>query len=264
VVEYRSKRYRVRGYLIGVLVVAFALLALAIVHATRLRCTRASGDGVCVVWSLGIFVPDRERSVPLGEVTGVEHRLVRSSKGGTYAEAWLATRTLGQVSLAGRGFMSAFAPDDPVAAASALRAFLDDPSRPDVTVWLTSPLLSSVAGALFGVGLLALAFAMIREQVRPLMPIRAVVDHDAEVVRVARARAVALGAIEGVRVEAGRALYWASGKHEHVPGWRVALVLRGGEEVPLTPDFRAGPLEDHEAARAKLAAALGLPAKVEP
>jgi len=67
--------------------------------------------------------------------------------------------------------------------------------------------------------------------------------------------------IDGVVLNRGRALFWASGKNEHVPGFRLVVMLKNGKSIPLTKDHRVGPQQIHDAAKKDILKALGLPQK---
>jgi hypothetical protein len=107
---------------------------------------------------------------------------------------------------------------------------------------------------------LAIAFALIRETVRQRSFITIVIDHDRRNVTIG-GQDVGFDEIRMVGVDTGRALFWASGKNEHIPGYRVFVAL-DGMRVFATKDYRAGPgntaEQEHERIKTQLAREIGM------
>jgi hypothetical protein len=126
-------------------------------------------------------------------------------------------------------------------------------------VWLSQQLASNIMLAAFGVLLIGFSAAIVREQVIQHRPITLVVDHDRGLLRVG-GREIRIEDVKSVDVVYGRALYWSSGKNEHIPGYRIVVTTRSGNQVPATKDFRAGGHAHHERARDALLNAMSKPA----
>jgi hypothetical protein len=257
-VEYRSYEIRYRACLLALTLFALAVVVLSSVHATHLTCSRDATPPTCTLASYGVFVAERPRDVPLSEIRGMKVELYHGSKGGTYARAWLTTRTSGLVDVSGGALLATFDPADARAASASLDAFLAEPARPTLDVWISSGKIVSVFYVVFGGFLMVFSVAVAREQIVQLFPIRVVVDHARQAVALPRLRReVAVSSIEDVVLEDGDALRFSSGKNKRTPGWRLVVVLRDGTRVPLTKDFRAGSKLAHEHARRRILAALG-------
>ena len=254
-IAYVSKRVRIRGYPLALLFFAFGVALLASVFTTHLECPpTTTHPQTCVVTRYALFTPLRTVEVDVATVTGVKVDIRKGSKGGTYALAYLVTTHGESVNLAS-GIVSHLSPDSAYSARDAVGAWLTEPRR-GVDVWLSPSAASNIMMALFGVAMAWLTFVVLREQLRQLFAIVIEVDHDRGVVRLG-GREVRVDEIHSVDVQPGRALFWASGKNEHVPGFRIVIATKHGKTVPATPDYRAGGHIDHERARDQVLAAIG-------
>jgi hypothetical protein len=254
-VEYRATLVRVQGIVFAILAPLFGAALLSVLHATNVSCSRAEAS--CTITSHSIFMPFRRHVVPLDEVVELAFDMKKSPKGGMYAEAWLVTKTLGRFPLNDGILTRRTEPGDANVAAGDLKAFLGDPHKPAVDVWLWSPTWGTVITTFFGFLVMLYAQAIVREQVAQLFPIRVFVDHDAKRLILPRRKTVAFDDVVEVGVQRGRALGWVSNKGEHIPGYRIIVRKKDGKVIPLTRDYRVGPAELHENAKNDILRAMG-------
>lgn len=254
VVEYVSKLVRYRVYFFALLIALFGGGMVMSLHAAKLRCDRAAN--VCELHAYGIAPREREIVIPADNVASLHVEVRTGSKGGKYAVVSLLTRS-GEAIDVSSPFLGHFSVDESQTAASELASFLQNEEIASFEVWITQGTWTYIMCTAFALGVFALAYVMVREQVRQHRPIRVVVDHDRHLLLIG-GREVATRDIASVIVEQGRALFWSSGKNEHIPGWRLVVRTKSiGEEIPATKDFRAGRHADHEHARKQILKALG-------
>lgn len=257
VIEYRSHRIRPWYLVLAIVVVMLGLGSLSSLHATHLVCTRGAdptGDS-CLVRRYALFGAIDEQ-VPLADIASFDVRVRSGNKGGKYAEVrLLMTRTSGRHDLdLETGGLEHI---DPAKAQDFRAMFLAfEERRIPFDGWLSLGPLTSVVITLFGGVLLAMGGALLREQLVQLRAARIVVDHARQVVTV-RDEVIPWNEIQETSVEAGRALFWSSGKNEYIVGYRLVIVLKSGVLLPVTTDFRAGDADPHERAGKALDRALG-------
>ncbi len=254
VVEYVSKLVRYRVYFFATLIAVFGGAMLLMLHAVKLRCDRASN--VCELHEYGIAIREREIVVPADAIEQLHVEVRTGSKGGKYAVMTLHMRS-GETMAVSSPLLGHFSVDESQTAASELASFLQNEDISSFEVWITQGTWTYVMCTAFAIGIFVLAYVMVREQVRQHRPIRVVIDHDRHLLLIG-GREIATRDIASVVVEQGRALFWSSGKNEHIPGWRLVVRTKSiGEEIPATKDFRAGGHADHENARKQILKALG-------
>lgn len=251
VIEYRAHRVRPWYLLLATIIVGLGLASLGSLHATRLTCAKGS----CHVQRYALAGAIDEQ-VPVDDIASFDVRVRSGSKGGKYAEVRLVMTTA-----SGRQTLDletgAFGHVDPAKAQNVRALFLAfEERRTPFDVWLSLGPLTNIIMSLFGLLLFAMGTALLREQLIQLRTARIVVDHTRQVVTV-RKQVVPWNEIDDTTVEAGRALFWSSGKHEYIVGHRLVVVLKSGAVVPVTVDFRAGDAGVHERAQKALASALG-------
>ena len=257
-VEYASKRVRVGFLFLGLLFFAIGLGVLAGVHVSRLTCSRAgeTESGTCKVRRYGI-IRSIDEYLTADEIAAFDVRVRTGSKGSKYAEVRLfmtpeSHRSTLELETGSWGHI------DPQNALQARSDFLAFQTRkvPAVDIWLRPSITMMVFMAPFGLALMAVGIACLREQLGQLRPVRVIVDPDREIV-VVRKLEIPWREIEDVTLEHGRALFWSSGKNEHVPGYRLVFVRRSGHDIPATKEYRAGDPNAHERARSTILRALG-------
>jgi hypothetical protein len=250
VVEYESKRFRVGFFLLALLLLLIGLGMLAGCHFTQLKCSRTDDatSGTCQVRRYGM-IRSLDEELTAGEIASFDVKVRTGSKGSKYAEVRLfmtpeSHRSTMELETGSWGHI------DPSTALQARSDFLAFQSGrvPSVDLWLRPSLATMTLMSLFGLALLAIGVAMLREQLGQLRPVRIVLDHAREVV-VVRKHEIPWREIADVTVEHGRALFWSSGKNEHVPGYRLVFVRRSGTAIPATKAFRAGDPNAHERAQ---------------
>ena len=257
VIEYRSHWVR-PGYLIlGLCVLAFSIGMVMGLHATRLTCARSSADdsGMCRVHRYAFF-GSFDLQLPADEIAAFDVQIRSGSKGGKHAELALRMK---QSSLPNVDLESGpWGQIDPTRADMLRRRFDDWLSRggPSFDEWLTRGPASNIFLTIFSLAFGVIGVTMLREQLGQLRRIRVVVDHTRKIVSV-RGQDIPWSEIEDVSLDLGRALFWSSGKNEHVPGHRLLIERRVGKSVLVTRDFRAGHVAGHEQARRKILNALG-------
>jgi hypothetical protein len=258
-IEYRARLLRPGYVFLGLLLVALGLLLVGSQRATRISCDRYgdSVGGFCAIRRYAI-VGAFDVDVPLEAIDTLDVRRVKGSKGSEHAEVGLRMSRE-----SGRGDLEietsswiGISPEIAFEARSALIAFKQQPSVHHFDVWLRRSVPSAIMMAIFALGVFALGVVMLREQLGQLRPIRVVVDHERGVVLV-RGQEISIRKIESVDVELGSALYWSSGKGEHVPGYRVVIARRGGGVIPVTQEYRAGDAAVHDRARKDILGAIG-------
>lgn len=257
-IVYSSRHLRLgRALLLSVAMFLIGFAALGTCRISHVVCLRS--ENVCTIDAYGLVVGDRRQEVALDQVRNLDVEERTGSKGGRYALARLVLASGESVDVGGGGFVPHFDTDSASIARSEMTLFLADETREQADIWLRSGTVTLVFFLAFGVCAVVVPFFVMREQVRQLRPIEVVVDHDRQVVLLPRGRVreVPFDAIEDVEIESGRALYWASNKNEYIQGWRLAVVTKSDRHLPLTPDFRAGPHTDHEAARRRILVAMG-------
>ena len=259
VIEYHSRLFRPGYVLLGLLFVVLGLFFFGSQRVSRIRCDR-DGDatgGACTVRRYGI-AGGFEVDVPLDAVDTLDVRSFRSTKGAEHAKVVLRMKR-------GSGHRDleietsswiGLSPEIAFEARAALIAFKARPSVPHLDVWLRRSVGSALMMALFALGIGALGVMLLREQCGQLRAIRVLVDHERGLVIVGK-QEIAISKIKSIDVEFGRALYWSSGKHEHVPGYRIVITRRGGDKAAATKEFRAGDGAVHERARKDLLRAIG-------
>mgnify|MGYP001172754591 CR=1 FL=1 len=258
VVEYESKRIRPGYLLLGVVMLLFGLGAIGGLHFSHIECSRtADADaGTCRVRRYGLFRSLDEQLSP-SEVASFDVQVRTGSKGGKYAEIRLyMTRESHRNTIAlETGAWGQVDPAKALEARSRFMAFQNRTTR-SIDVWLSPSIAGWILITAFGLTLTAIGIACLREQLIQLRRIRIAVIPEREVV-VVRGKEIPWSEIEDVKVAHGRALFWASGKNEHVPGFRLVFILRSGTDIPATPDYRAGDPNAHERARKTILLALG-------
>lgn len=256
VVEYHSKLVRPLYLLLAALLVVVGLGGLASLQIPRVTCSRSHDDerGTCRIRRYALIGSIDELLLP-SEVASFDVQVRTGSKGGKYAEIRLfMTPESHRSTIELTGSWASVAPASAAAARSDFLEFRSGRAR-SVDRWLSSPAWL-VFLTLAGGGLLAFGVVSLREQLSQLRPIRVVVLPEREVV-VVRGREVPWREIEDVKVALGRALVWSSGKNERLPGYRLVLIRRSGDDFPVTKEYRAGDPAAHERARDALLRALG-------
>ncbi|MCW5831844.1 MAG: hypothetical protein KIS78_05260 [Labilithrix sp.] len=255
VLQYRTRWFRPWFVLVGTALITFGLVVLGGTHATRIRCAR-SGDeaGLCHVRRYAL-VGSIDVELSPNEIASFDVRIRTSSKGAKFAEVRLVTtRGYGVIDLES-GMWGSVRPDRAHDVAARFTAFQQQRVSA-IDEWLSTGPFSNVVLSLGSLFLCALGGAMLREQLAQRRPIRLVVDHEREVVGIGK-REIPFAEIDDVTVELGRAHFWSSRKNEHVPGHRLVVVRRFGDDVPATREFRAGDRGPHDGARKALLLALG-------
>lgn len=258
-IEYQARWVRPGFLVIALLLPVLGLVMLGGLHATRLSCVRnGPANGMCHIQRyalIGAF----EIDVPLEDVSEIDTKIITGSKGSKRAE--LRLRSTGRPGMNAidleTGPWGHVDPDKAYELQSRFFSFKQGATG-SFDEWLTLGPATSKGATIFALILLAFAFAMLREQLGQLSSVRIVVDHDREVI-VVRREEIPFGEIEDVTVEHGRAHFWSSHKHEHVPGFRVVIMRRNGKPVPATTTFRPGDSTPHELAREQLLRALRRP-----
>ena len=255
-IEYRTRWFRPWLLVIGLGLFIGGLVALGGHHATRLSCSRDGDErGSCRVRRYAL-VGSLDIDVFADHIATLDVRIRTSSKGGKSANVYLVTTPssgYGVVEVES-GAWGNIHPERAFDARARIDAFKAGRIRA-FEMWLT-PGPSSLALAFMGLVLLGFGGMVLREQIRQIRPIRIVVDHEREVVVLTQGE-VPFNEIDDVTVELGRAHYWSSGKNEYIPGHRVVVVRKLGDDIPATKDFRAGDHRVHEGARKALLRALG-------
>lgn len=258
VVEYESKRVRVGYLFLALLFSVLGLGVIAAIHATHMTCSRtdATESGTCRVRRYGV-IRSLDEYLTADEIRSFDVAVRTGSKGSKYAEVRLymtpeSHRSTLVLETGSWGHI------DPSSALQARSDFLAFQTRkvPSVDIWLHPSITMMIFMVLFGLGLFAVGVASFREQLIQLRPVRVVVDPERELV-IVRKQEIPWREIEDVKVAYGRALFWASGKNEHVPGYRLVFVRRSGDDIPATKDYRAGDPNAHERARTAILRALG-------
>ncbi|MBX3206527.1 MAG: hypothetical protein KF764_15740 [Labilithrix sp.] len=256
VLQYRTRVFRPWSLLAALLVLCIGVAMFGAMRATRIVCER-SGDeaGSCRFRRYGLM-SSLDLTLSPTEIASFTVSERRTSKGVRYAEVRLVTTTstYGTVDLES-GTWGHVTPERAQDVGARFRAFQEH-RMSTVDEWLATAPVSAAMMTLMGLGMCALGGAMLREQLAQRRPIRVVVHHDREVVAV-RKREIPFAEIDGVTVELGRAHFWSSRKNEHIPGHRLVIVTRFGDDVPVTREFRAGERGPHEGARRALLRALG-------
>lgn len=259
VVEYESKRVRVGFLFLALMLLAIAFGTFAGNHLSHVTCHRDAGTpagGTCQVRRYGI-IRWLDEELSAGEIASFDVRVRTGSKGSKYAEVRLLTTPESHRStiVLETGAWGHIDPSIALEARSEFMAFQRG-TTPSVDIWLRPSVLTMTLMSVFGLLALAFAVAMVREQLVQLRPVRVILDREREVV-VVRKHEIPWREIDDVVVEYGRALFWSSGKNEHVPGFRLLFVRRSGDAVPATKEFRAGDQNAHERARKTILRALG-------
>lgn len=251
IIEYRSHRVRPWYLVLAIFVIALGLAALTSLHATHIGCA----NGSCQVRRYGLYGAIDEQ-VPIDDIASFDVRVRSGSKGGKYAEVRLVmTPSSGRPNLDLE--TGAFGHVDPAKAENVRALFLAfEERRTPFDTWLSLGPLTNVVMMLFGLGIFAMGVALLREQLVQLRTARIVVDHERQIVTV-RNKVIPWNEIQETTVEAGRALFWSSGKHEYIVGHRLVIVLKSGVLLPVTQEFRAGNDDGPERARRELDRALG-------
>lgn len=258
VIEYRSYWLR-HGFLVGGLfLLALGLGVFLQMHATHLTCTRSYVDepGTCRIQRHALF-GSYVREVSADEIDALEVIVRKGSKGGKYTELSLRMKpghgpdvdlesgVWGHVDL-----------DDAYTIRRHFTPWLERRDPSTLEAWTSRGPITNVWTTVFSIGLAVLGVLMLREQLEQLRPIRIVVDHERGLVRV-RGVEIPIAEIADVNVEVGRALFWSSGRGEHIPGHRLVIERQHGPSVCATRSYRAGHPRDHDRARKDLLTALG-------
>jgi hypothetical protein len=250
VIEYESKRVRVGFFFLALLLLLIGLGMFAGCHLTHVECSRSDDavSGTCHVRRYGM-VRSIDEELTAGEIASFDVRVRTGSKGSKYAEVRLfmtpeSHRSTMELETGSWGHVD---PSTALQARSDFMAFQSGRVR-SVDLWLRPSLATMTLMSLFGLGMFAIGVAMLREQLGQLRKVRIVLDHAREVV-VVRKHEIPWREIADVTVEHGRALFWSSGKNEHVPGYRLVFVRRSGTAIPATKEFRAGDPNVHARAQ---------------
>ena len=257
VVEYTSKRVRVGFLFLAVIIFLVGCGSLAGIHLTHLSCSRAdvAESGTCHVRRYGL-IRSLDEHLSAGEIASFQVDIRTGSKGSRYAvvQLYATPQSHRSTLVLESGSWGHIEPSTALQARSDFMTFQAGHVS-SVDVWMHPSIVGMVFMVIFGLALIAIGVAMLREQIVQLRPIRIVLDPEREVVLVGK-HEIPWREIEDVKVEFGRALFWSSGKNEHVPGYRLVFVRRAGN-IPATKDFRAGEGSAHERAQKKILRALG-------
>lgn len=258
IVEYESKRVRVGYLFLAVLMLLFGAGVIASMHLTHITCSRSNEgeSGMCRIRRYGLL-GSLDEELFASEIASFDVQVRTGSKGSKYAEVRLlmTPESHRNTIVLEKGSWSHVDPDHAFEARAELLAFQRG-AKSSADIWLDISLSKMAFMLLFGGGIFAFGLASLREQLVQLRPIRVVVIPEREVV-VVRGQEIPWKEIEDVRVAYGRALFWASGKNEHVPGCRLVFIRRSGNDIPATKDYRAGDVNRHERARKQILRALG-------
>jgi hypothetical protein len=263
VLRYRTYLTRIRVPLIAALLFALSIFFVGCIHGTHLVCTKAAdtGHGQCSSMSYsGIGIHSETITIDRGDDLNV--KLERGSKGSKWAIVTLRTKAMGPVGI-GNGSLTAnrFDPDIAYAASARFETFQKTASATTLDVWLRESVGINIVLVVLGCVFLAIVTAMIRETVMQRRWIKIVIDHDRRMVGIG-GQEVGFDEIRLVGVDSGKALFWASGKNEHIPGYRVFVELMDGIRVFAHKDYRAGKgntaAQEHDAIKTRLAREIGL------
>jgi len=246
VIRYRSYRIRPFYLLLACVFVAIALGTFCLVRFSRIAC-----DGAECTAERWAIVGSFTHHVSVEEIRSVDVRARVGSKGRRYAEISVVRVNGPPIELARGSFMSV----DPAKAHEVKSGLERHIARPEghFETWVER---GNVAAALMAMLFGFLGGAIIAEQIRQLRAIRLVVDHEREVLRLDRDE-VPFDEIKDLQVDFGGALTWSSRRGEQVPGYRIVVHRKRGEDVYATRGYRAGSYEAHERARLDVLRALG-------
>ncbi len=258
VVEYVSKRIRAGFLFLAVVIVAIGASMLGGMHASHVSCSRSAvlDNGICQIRRYGL-TGSIDEVLPASDIASFEVTIRTNSKGRQYADTRLVMSRESHRSAIEleTGSWSPIDPKDALAARSELESFQRGLAM-SADIWLMPHLVTMAYMLAFGLGFIAFGVVSLREQLGQLRPIRIVIDPEREVV-IMRRQEIPWSEIAHVDIEGGRALYWASGKNEYIPGHRLRFVRRSGPDIPATKEFRAGDPTAHERARRTILRALG-------
>lgn len=258
VLRYRTFLTRLRVPLLAIVLFVLALGSLGCVHVTHLTCTKAadSGDGQCSYRSysgFGVY----EQTMAIGPGDAFSIRVSKGSKGSPWAVVTLRNTTIGSGSFR----TDHFDPDVARAAAARFETFQKTRSATTFDAWFRESVIVMFLMLLISAVLFTMSVLMVRETVTQRRWITIVIDHDRRVVGIG-GQEVGFDEIRLVGVDTGKALFWASAKNEHIPGYRVFIELMDGIRVFATRDYRAGPgntaEQAHEAIKTRIAREVGL------
>jgi hypothetical protein len=243
------------GYLF---VALFALLVgLAIFsafHLTHFTCRKVVASTSRCHVSRYAMVHRLDEDMDLAEIATFDVKLLSGSKGARYAEVRLI-KSDGSVLPLETGGWGHVSPDLAFEARSQFERFRGGVAS-SVDAWISLGFWSNLLITLFGCLFSVIASAIVREQLVTLRPVTVVVDHARSVIVIGK-KEVPFAEITDVTVESGRALFWSSGKNEHVPGFRLLFLRQIGPPIPATKEFRAGERKPHEDARRRVLQEIG-------
>lgn len=255
-IEYRTRWFRPWLIVVGLGLFVGGLVAVGGHHATRLSCSRAGDErGSCHVRRYAL-VGSLDLDIFADHIATLDVKIRTGSKGGKFANVYLVTTPSSGYGIVDieSGTWGNVNPERALDARARIDAFKVGRVQA-FEMWLT-PGFNTLALTLMGLVLLGIGGTILRDQIRQILPIRIVVDHEREVVVLSQ-HEVPFNEIDDVTVELGRAHYWSSGKNEYIPGHRVVVVRNFGDDIPATKDFRAGDHGVHDGARKALLRALG-------
>lgn len=248
VVRYRPRRLRW-----GFLAAAAVLLALGIVTLGGPSMTRvACAQGTCTVRHDALLARDAT-TVPAASVRGYEAREVVYEDGKRWVDLGLRVDD-GLVDVASER-RRCVTPVEAEAAEERLQAFLRGTTATYADTF-RSPLTGTIVCVLLAIVLCAMSGHILVEQLRQLRSVRIAVDRDRGVVK-ALGQEVRFEDVIDVTIEEGPAFVASLKKNEYVAGHRLALLAKDGTAWPACRVYRAGGRDVHEAARARVLAAMG-------
>ena len=254
VLRYRTQLVRYRVFAIAAVLVVVGFVSLLPLHYTRFRCVKdAQGVGFCELAPRSLLGGADPQTIPLDEIDKIDFVIRYGSKGHRYAEVLLHVRGGGNtpprtIDLGGGRGTSGFDISEAESTIRRFEALRRAPGPQSFDLWLGSGALQTGLMLLLALGFPVLAFVMVRETLAQRRWIEIAVDHDRRVVAIG-GQEVSFDEIDDVGIDNGRALYWASGKNEHIPGYRIFVELVDRSRIFATRDYRAGELGEHERAR---------------
>lgn len=248
VVRYRPRRLRPGFIAAAVVVLGLGLAALGGPSMARVTCA----EGTCTVRHDALFARDAT-TVPAASVRGYAAREVVYDDGKRWVDLGLRVDD-GVVDVASER-RRCVTPEEAAAAEERLQAFLRGTSATYADTF-RSPLTGMILCVLFALVLLAMSGHVLVEQLRQLRAVRIVVDRDRGVVT-ALGEEVRFEDVIDVTIEDGPAFVASLKKNEYVEGHRLALLAKDGTAWPACRVYRAGGRGVHEAARARVLAAMG-------
>jgi hypothetical protein len=245
-----------------VIAMLLGLLLTGLWGTVEMECSRATSTCEVREWH---SVMRRTHSLALADIVGVRVTQQKANKGGWYGIVWLDTKTgPEEVTLSS----ISPSPADATRFANELRAFLSTPGQPTFRASMSAQLTYAVVAGFTWLLVLLGGAAIAAEIVLAKRGSVVRIDDGRRVVSVPPfgdepAREVPLAEVVAVAIDARQAAPTRAAARDpyYVPPVYLALVTRSGERIAATP---AAPRDhdafDTDAARARLAAALGVPA----